>query len=356
MASNQKPFLVEDRKIRFALVGCGRISKNHFEALAKHKESAELVAICDNDPTALSSAVKAQGVPGFADLTSMLEQSKADIVVLTTPSGLHSSQAIEVAKKGWHVLTEKPMATNLEDGHRMQKACKEAQVHLFVVHQNRRNATLQLLKRAIDQNRFGKIYLVNVNVFWTRPQSYYDQSPWRGTWKMDGGAFINQASHYVDLLSWLMGPVESLFSFTSTLARKIEAEDSGVVSLRWKSGAMGSMNVTMLTYPENLEGSITILGERGTAVVGGVAVNEIKQWRFSSPVEPDDAQVSAASYPTASVYGFGHSLYYENVIQTLQGKAQPYTDGLEGLKSLELLEAIYRSSRSGKPLTLPLGV
>jgi UDP-N-acetyl-2-amino-2-deoxyglucuronate dehydrogenase len=226
-------------------------------------------------------------------------------------------------------------------------------VNLFVVKQNRRNPTLQLLKRAIEKKRFGRIYMVNINVFWTRPQSYYDSARWRGTWEFDGGAFMNQASHYVDLLDWLIGPIESVQAYTATLARNIQVEDSGVMSLRWRSGALGSMNVTMLTYPKNLEGSITIIGETGTVRIGGVAVNEIQHWEFATP-EPEDDLVTTASYETTSVYGFGHPLYYDNVINVLRGEAEPETDGREGLRSLEVLIACYLSARDGRRVALPL--
>jgi UDP-N-acetyl-2-amino-2-deoxyglucuronate dehydrogenase len=195
--------------------------------------------------------------------------------------------------------------------------------------------------------------MVNVNVFWTRPQEYYDQARWRGTWEFDGGAFMNQASHYVDLLDWLVGPIESVHAYTSTLDRIIEVEDTGVANIRWRSGALGSVNVTMLTDPRNLEGSITILGEKGTVQIGGVAVNEIKHWEFSDEDE-DDNLIEDASYEPQSVYGIGHPMYYDNVINTLRGEAPPQTDGREGLRSLETLIAIYTSSRDGQRVSLPL--
>lgn len=345
--------VVTDRKIRVAVVGCGRISKNHFDALKKHSDRTELVAVCDIDPIVLEAVVKHTGVPGFNGLTKLLEKSDADVVVLATPSGIHAAQAIQIAEAGRHVMTEKPMATRWEDGKRMVQACDQAGVRLFVVKQNRRNATLQLLKNAVDSGRFGRVYMVNVNVFWTRPQAYYDSAKWRGTWEFDGGAFMNQASHYVDLLDWVIGPVESVQAYTATLARNIEVEDSGVISLKWRSGALGSMNVTMLTYPKNLEGSITIIGEKGTVRVGGVAVNEIQHWEFAESHE-DDQQIQQASYATTSVYGFGHPLYYDNVINVLRGEAEPETDGREGLKSLEVLIAAYLSARDGKRVALPL--
>ncbi|KAB8044005.1 Gfo/Idh/MocA family protein [Janthinobacterium aquaticum] len=349
----QKYQTITDRKIRIALVGCGRIANNHLEAMEKHAADFDIVDVCDIDAQALERAVTRTGAKGHIHLSDMLANTTADVVVLTTPSGLHANQAIEVAKTGRHVVTEKPMATRWQDGLRMVRACDEANVRLFVVKQNRRNATLQLLKRAAEQGRFGRIYSVAINVFWTRPQEYYDSAKWRGTWEFDGGAFMNQASHYIDLFDWIVGPVESVMAYTATLDRDIEVEDSGVAALRWRSGAMGTLNVTMLTYPKNMEGSITILGEKGTVRIGGMAVNEIQKWEFSEPHE-DDQRVNDVSYETTSVYGFGHPLYYQNVIQTLRGTASAETDGREGLKSLELLIAMYMSSRDGKRVALPL--
>lgn len=347
------PAPILDRKIRFALVGCGRIAKNHFDSIKQHTDQAELVGVCDIDQNALEAAVAYTGAKPYANLDALLTDTNADVVILTTPSGLHADQTVQIAATGRHVMTEKPMATRWHDGLRMVKACDDAGVRLFVVKQNRRNATLQLLKQAVDKKRFGRIYMVNINVFWTRPQSYYDSAAWRGKWEFDGGAFMNQASHYVDLLDWLIGPIESLHAYTATLERNIEVEDSGVLNVRWRSGALGSMNVTMLTYPQNLEGSITIIGEKGTVRVGGVAVNEIQHWEFADK-DPDDEKVKASNYQTTSVYGFGHPLYYENVINVMRGTAAPETDGREGLKSLEVLIATYLSARDGKRVALPL--
>jgi UDP-N-acetyl-2-amino-2-deoxyglucuronate dehydrogenase len=344
---------ITDRRIRFAVVGCGRISGNHFGSIEKHSADAELVAVCDTDPVALQAAMARTGAPGFANLTRLLIGSEPDVVVLATPSGQHAGQAIQVAKAGVHVMSEKPMATSWAEGKRMVHECDEAGVRLFIVKQNRRNATLQLLKQAVSQGRFGRIYTVNLNVFWSRPQSYYDQAAWRGTWEFDGGAFMNQASHYVDLIDWLIGPVESVYAYTATLARRIEVEDTGVMAIKWRSGALGTMNVTMLTYPKNMEGSITILGENGTVRIGGMAVNEIQHWEFADS-RPEDAAVREANYQTTSVYGFGHPLYYENVIRVLRGEEEPETDGREGLRSLELLVAAYRSARDGVKVSLPL--
>jgi UDP-N-acetyl-2-amino-2-deoxyglucuronate dehydrogenase len=346
-------FPIVDRPIRFALVGCGRIATSHIDALSRHAGRAELVAVCDNRPQALAAAVARTGAQGFASLDALLAGCMADVVVLATPSGLHPRQAMRAAQAGRHVMTEKPMATKWDEGMQMVRVCREAGVKLFVVKQNRLNATLQLLKAALDGGRFGAIHLVTVNVFWTRPQSYYDDAPWRGRWDLDGGAFLNQASHYVDMVDWLVGPVDSVHAYTATLARDIEAEDTGVMSLRLRRGGLASINVTMLTHGKNFEGSITILGERGTVRIGGVAVNEIQHWEFAD-TRPEDEAVRTASYSTASVYGHGHPLYYDNVIGTLRGEQHAEVDGYEGLRSLEVVIAAYRSARDGVRVGLPL--
>lgn len=344
---------ISGRKIRVSVVGCGRISKNHFASIERHREELELAAICEIDPAILSDHAVKYEVPAYRDLGEMLENERVDLVALCTPSGIHPDQAVLAAERKVHVMTEKPMATRWSDGVRMVRACDEAGVRLFVVKQNRRNTTLQLLKRAVNEKRFGKIHMVHLNVFWTRPQSYYDQgNGWRGTWEFDGGAFMNQASHYVDLLDWLIGPVEKVQAMMST-TRDIEVEDTGVLNVKWRNGALGSMSVTMLTYPKNLEGSITILGEKGTVRVGGVAVNDIQLWQFEDSMDYD-ADIQSANYETTSVYGFGHPLYYKNVIDVLRGNAESETDGREGLKSLELLIAAYLSARDGKTVSLPL--
>ncbi len=344
--------IVKGRKIHIAIVGCGRISKNHFGSINKHQENIELTAICDTNIDVLGKHKEQYQVKGYLKLEDMLETEDLDLIAICTPSGVHPDQVVMAAKHGVHVMTEKPMATRWQDGVRMVKACDEAGVHLFVVKQNRRNSTLQLLKRAVEEKRFGKINMVHLNVFWTRPQDYYDQAEWRGTWEFDGGAFMNQASHYVDLLDWLIGPVDKIQAMMST-TRDIEVEDTGILNIRWRNGALGSMAVTMLTYPKNLEGSITILGEKGTVKVGGVAVNDIQQWEFEEAKDYDD-KIKEANYQTTSVYGFGHPLYYKNVIDVMYGEAEPETDGREGLKSLELLIAAYLSARDGKTISLPL--
>jgi UDP-N-acetyl-2-amino-2-deoxyglucuronate dehydrogenase len=347
------PRTIVDRKIKIAVVGCGRIASKHFDAIEQHAENLDLVGVCDIDHEILDKTISRTGAPGYDNLRALLKHSEPDLVSICTPSGLHPAHTMRCAKSGCHVMTEKPMATHWNDGLQMVRACDSAGVRLFVVKQNRHNATLSLLKRAIQKGRFGRIYMVQVNVFWARPQSYYDSAKWRGTWEFDGGALMNQASHYIDLLDWLIGPVKSVQSMTATLARNIQVEDTAVMNVNWRSGALGSVAVTMLTYPRNLEGSITIIGEKGTVKLGGVAVNEFQHWEFVEPDE-DDELVKNANYETTSVYGFGHPVYYENVIKTLRGEAEPETDGREGLRSLELLIAAYLSARDGKLVSLPL--
>ena len=297
---------VSDRKIRIAILGCGRISKNHFGSIEQHQDDIELVSICDVQQDVLSKYEAEYKVKGYLDLEQMLENEKLDLVAICTPSGIHAKQTEICAKYGVNVMTEKPMATQWNDGQRMVKACDDAGVRLFVVKQNRKNDTLQLLKRAIEEKRFGKMHMVHLNVFWTRPQEYYDQAEWRGSREFDGGAFMNQASHYVDLLNWLIGPIDKVQAMMST-TRDIEVEDTGVLNIRWINGTLGSMSVTMLTYPKNLEGSITILGEKGTVRVGGVAVNNIQHWEFDETKDYDEG-IKEVNYQTTSVYGFGHPL------------------------------------------------
>ena len=338
------------RKIRIAVVGCGRISKNHFGSIEQHQEKIELVSICDNRPDILSEYEKKYKVKGYLDQEDMLKNEDLDLVALCTPSGKHAEQTELCAKYKINVITEKPMATRWEDGVRMVKACDRAGVKLLVVKQNRRNPTLQLLKRAIIEKRFGKIHMVQTNVFWNRPQKYYDQDSWRGTWKLDGGAFMNQASHYVDLLDWLIGPIDKIHSMLSTF-RNIEVEDTGVLNIKWRNGALGSMSVTMLTHDKNFEGSITIIGESGCVRVGGIAVNEIQYWNFKKKKNTDN-KILKYNYKIKSVYGQGHRLYYQNVANVLNGKSKALTDGNEGLKSLKILAAIYMSYKKNRVIKL----
>ncbi|HKW12815.1 MAG TPA: Gfo/Idh/MocA family oxidoreductase [Gemmatimonadaceae bacterium] len=337
---------------KVALVGCGRISRNHFDALRK-VDGLTLTAVCDIVPERARAAAEQEGVVGFTSFEELLERADCDVVSVCTPSGLHAAQGALAARAGKHVITEKPMAITLGQADDLVKTCDDAGVFLFVVKQNRLNPPVQLLRRAVDKGRFGRIYLANTTVRWQRPQDYYDTAPWRGTWEFDGGAIMNQASHYVDLIQWLVGPVESVMAKTATQARRIEAEDSGVALLRFRSGALGVIEVNVLTYPRNLEGSITILGEKGSVKIGGTAVNRVEHWLFAD-YDDDDKLIESASTSPPNVYGFGHEGYYRNVLSVLRGDAQPQTDGRAGRKSLELILGIYESAKSGREVPIPL--
>jgi UDP-N-acetyl-2-amino-2-deoxyglucuronate dehydrogenase len=342
----------QDRSVRVALVGCGRISGSHVAAINRI-DGLELVGVADVDIERAKALGKAQGTPAFRTIEEVVAGVECDAVVICTPSGLHPAQGIVAARAGKHVITEKPMAISLADADALVHACDAAGVHLFVVKQNRLNPPIQLLRRAVDKGRFGRIYVANTTVRWTRPQEYYDSARWRGTWEFDGGAIMNQASHYVDLMQWLVGPVESVVAKTATLARRIETEDTGIAVLRFRSGALGVIEVTVLTFPRNMEGSITILGEKGSVKIGGSAVNRVEHWQFAD-YDDDDKLIESANTSPPSVYGFGHEGYYRNVLAVLRGEAEPGTDGREGRKSLELILGIYESAKTGREVPLPI--
>jgi UDP-N-acetyl-2-amino-2-deoxyglucuronate dehydrogenase len=343
---------LSDNNFRISLVGCGRISRNHVEAISGI-DGLELVAACDPEEDRARAVAEPLGIPWFTSYEEMLEKVPSEVVAICTPSGLHPSQGVIAAESGRHVVTEKPMAISLREADELVYACDKARVHLFVVKQNRLNEPVKMLKQAVEEGRFGRMYMASCTVFWARPQEYYEQAKWRGTWEFDGGAFMNQASHYVDLIQWLMGPVESVMAKTATLARKIETEDTGVAVLRFRSGALGVIEVTMLTWPRNLEGSITLLGEKGTAKIGGTAVNKVEHWDFAEPRD-DDARIRAMDSNPPNIYGYGHEGYYRNVLAVLRGDADPETDGRGGRKSLELILGIYESARTGRDVPLPL--
>ena len=315
---------------------------------------AKLTAVCDIKFERTKAIADKFGVPAFANQFEMLEKmgSEIDVVSILTPSGLHAKHAIEVANFRKHVVVEKPMALTLQDADNMIEACNSAGVLLFVVQQNRYNYPVRKLRQALEAGRFGKLVLGAVRVRWCRTQKYYDQDSWRGTWAYDGGVFANQASHHVDLLQWMMGEVESVIAKTSTALVDIETEDTGVVILRFKNGALGVIEVTTATRPKDLEGSISILGEKGSVEIGGFAVNEMKVWNFTEP-QPDDAEVlQKYRVNPPNVYGFGHTEYLNKVVESIRDGQSAWVGGLEGRKSLELISAIYRSVETGKEVFL----
>jgi UDP-N-acetyl-2-amino-2-deoxyglucuronate dehydrogenase len=339
--------------LKFAIVGCGRISKRHSELLGLDQiKGAKLVAACDLDEAKAHKLASQFSIPSFTDMHEMMRSVDTDVVVVLTESGNHAKHVIELAQHGKHIVVEKPMALTLDDADAMIRACDKAGVKLFVVKQNRFNVPVVKLREAMEQGRFGKLVLGTVRVRWCRPQAYYDQDAWRGTWALDGGVLTNQASHHVDLLEWMMGEVESVFAMSTTALAKIEAEDTAVVTLKFKNGALGIIEATTAVRPKDLEGSISVLGEGGTVEIGGFAVNKMKTWNFVKPEEGDENVMEQYSVNPPSVYGFGHQAYYEHVVDCIVNKKQHLVDGLEGRKSLELINAIYESVETGKEVPL----
>jgi UDP-N-acetyl-2-amino-2-deoxyglucuronate dehydrogenase len=343
--------------IRIALLGCGRISQKHIQAISsleKKLGACKLVAVCDLVKDRADKWSKELSVPAFRSLNEMIVRmsNEIDVVSILTPSGLHAEHTVEVAKHGKHVIVEKPMALTLSDADAMISACDAAGVRLFVVKQNRYNAAVQKARSALESGRFGKLVMGTVRVRWCRTQQYYDQAPWRGTWALDGGVFSNQASHHVDLLQWMLGDVESVYAVSRTALVDIEAEDTGIATLKFKNGSLGIIEATTATRPKDLEGSLSILGENGTVEIGGFAVNEMKVWNFINPEPSDAGVVGGVVEKPDNVYGFGHQHYYENVIESLKSQKRALVDGLEGRRSLELISAIYESIETGLPVQL----
>lgn len=340
------------QRIRFGIVGCGRISSFHIDAIANNGDRAVVGAVCDIVPErARAASEKAGGVPCYASIDEMLAAGGLDCVSICTPSGLHPAHGIKAAAAGCHVVSEKPIGIDLESIDRLIQTCRANDRLLFTVLQNRLNPTVALMRRALERGRFGRLLFGQANVFWTRPQDYYDQAPWRGTWALDGGAFMNQASHYVDLMQWLMGDPVEVVAVTGTLARRIEAEDTGCAVIRFAGGAIGSINTTMLVYPANLEGSMTLMGTTGTARAGGIALNSLAEWNFAD-ADDLDGRVRDSGYLPPTVYGFGHAGYYRNVIDAVLGGQSACPDGVEGRKSARLVLAIYQAAREGRAVRL----
>ncbi|RKQ58720.1 putative dehydrogenase [Vogesella indigofera] len=339
--------------LKFALIGCGRIAKRHAELLGlKQIEGAQLAAVCDLSPSKAKSIGDRFSVPYYTDMHQMMQEKDIDAVVVLTESGNHARNVVDLAQYGKHIIVEKPMALTLDDADAMIRACDNAGVKLFVVKQNRFNVPVVKLREALEQGRFGKLILGTVRVRWCRPQEYYDQAPWRGTWAMDGGVLTNQASHHVDMLEWMLGEVDSVFARSTTALAKIEAEDTAVVTLKFRNGALGIIEATTAVRPKDLEGSISVLGEGGTVEIAGFAVNKMKVWNFVESMPGDDAVMETYSVNPPNVYGFGHQAYYEHVVDCIKNNRRHLVDGLEGRKSLELINAIYESIETGKEVHL----
>lgn len=339
--------------MRFALVGCGRIAKRHTDLLGLGQiAGARLVSVCDIVAERARHYGERFDVPWFTDFHEMARQVDADVFVILTESGHHAEHALALAPYGRHIMVEKPMALTLADADAMIDACDRHGVKLFVVKQNRFNVPVIKLRQALEAGRLGRLVLGTVRVRWCRTQAYYDQDAWRGTWALDGGVLTNQASHHVDLLEWMMGEVDSVFARSLTALVDIEAEDTAVVLLRFRSGALGVVEATTAVRPRDLEGSLSILGERGSVEIGGFAVNQMKVWEFVDPLPEDSTVMEKFSVNPPNVYGYGHQAYYEHVVDCIRNDRRQLVDGLEGRRSLELISAIYESIETGREVQL----
>jgi predicted dehydrogenase len=339
--------------IRFGLLGCGRIARRHSELLGGgHIDRAGLVAVCDPVRPRADAIALRFGVPASYDIADFLARKDIDAVAVLTPSGMHPAHVIACARAGKHVVVEKPMALRLSDADDMIRACDEAGVKLFIVKQNRFNIPVVRAREALEAGRFGRLILGTVRVRWRRDQAYYDQDAWRGTWAYDGGVLTNQASHHIDMLEWFFGDVVSVHARAITALANIETEDTAVATLKFRNGALGIIEATTATRPSDLEGSLSILGEKGTVEIAGFAMNQIRHWRFVDELASDTDVVEKFSVNPPDVYGFGHHAYYQHVIDCLIHQRAALVDGLEGRKSLELISALYESIETGQEVAL----
>ena len=342
------------KKLKFALIGCGRISEKHAEILKYHLPEADLIAVCDIVHNKAEKLSNKYNVKSYVSYDDMLEKEDIDIVSILTESGNHAKHAIDIVSKYQkHIVVEKPMALKLEDADRMIEVCEKFNKKLFVVKQNRYNLPVTKLKEALDKGRFGKLIMGTVRVRWCRTNEYYNLDKWRGTWELDGGVFANQASHHIDLLEWMLGEPVSVFAKGKKYLANIEAEDTGVAIINFKNGALGIVEATTATRPVDLEGSISILGEKGSVVIGGFAVNEMITWNFYNQEPDDDMVIKKYKENPPNVYGFGHLKYLENVCDAVINNKKALVDGEEGRRSLKLINAIYQSINTNKEIVIP---
>jgi predicted dehydrogenase len=350
------------KKLKFAIIGCGRISYKHVEALAKNHEGAELAATCDVDIEKAEAKKKEyiektgaseNSVHTYTNYKEMLKKEDIDVVTIATESGYHAEIAIYSMKKGVNALVEKPMALSIEDSNEMIKTAKENNVKLGVCHQNRFNKPIKKLRTAVEEGKFGRIINGTARVLWNRNMGYYEQAPWRGTWELDGGTLMNQCIHNIDLLQWMMGgDVERVYAECDTYLRDIEAEDFGAVIIRFKSGAIGIVEGTACVYPTNLEETLSVFGETGAVSIGGLAVNELETWRFAK--EDEEAVKNEVNVKIDNVYGEGHTPLFKDVIDAINDDRDPLVSGEEGQKAMSIILAAYKSRKTGMPVQFPL--
>lgn len=344
--------------MRYALIGCGRISPNHIAA-AKANE-LEIAAICDIvSENMIDKKVKFElpdTVRMYTDYHKLLQEEKPELVAIATESGKHAQIALDCIEAGCNLIIEKPIALSLEDADEIIKKADEKGVKVCACHQNRFNKSIQKIRDAVEKKRFGKMFYGTAHIRWCRDHEYYDRASWRGTWEQDGGALMNQCIHNIDLLRWMMGDeIEAVVGMTDRLHHNyIEAEDLGIALIRFKNGAYGIIEGTTDVYPKNLEETLYLFGEKGTVKAGGQSVNIIEEWNFSDML--DDPEVVKAQYHEAppNVYGFGHTPLYRDVVEAIKENRQPYVDARAGRRALELVLAIYQSAATGSFVKLPL--
>ena len=343
------------KKLRFLLIGCGRISKNHIAAAAANPDTMELCAVCD--PVIERAEAKAQMLKEqagydaavYTDYHKALEELDIDVCSIATESGYHAQIALDCIAHGKHVLVEKPMALSTKDAEAMLRAAEANGVTLGVCHQNRFNAPIQELHKAIEDGRFGKLVNGTARILWNRTMPYYTQAPWRGTWAQDGGTLMNQCIHDIDLLQWCLGgEPETIMAMTGNYLRDIEAEDFGSILIRFKNGAIGIVEGTACVYPKNLEETLSIFGATGCAVIGGLAVNRVQTWNFETPAPQDELVAKLAGTDPKDVYGSGHNQLYANFINAVNTHTQPLVSGYEGIKAMKIVLAAYKSQKTGK--------
>jgi UDP-N-acetyl-2-amino-2-deoxyglucuronate dehydrogenase len=350
---------LSESKLKVAVVGCGRVSRTaHYDAL-KGMPEYDFKAVCDINRERADLWAQKNGVKAYYNIEELLSGEDLDLVSINVPNGLHPMLGMQAAEKGVNVICEKPLGMRLGDVDNLIACCDRNGVRLFTVLQNRYNETNKLLKRSIERGRFGKIFMCNVTLRWRREIGYYTEDHgWRAKRDLAGGVFTNQAVHYIDMMQWLIdAPAESVYAKMDTQMHDIEVETHGSAVLKFGNGVIGSLNLSSLSYPEDTEGSITILGEKGTVKVGGKSMNKVLEWKFADS-DPDDEQANDSSYTPPTVYGFGHQDFYKKVADFLLSDegGEDIIDGREGRKSVELLQALYLSSETSQEVSLPLKV
>lgn len=340
--------------LHFGIIGCGRVAPRHAQSLVELQQ-AELKVVCDVVPSRADHFHNEYGAEACTDYHKLLERKDIDVVNICTPSGLHAQMTIEALQAGKHVIVEKPMAMTLTDADQMIETAQKTGKKLCVILQNRFNPPMVDLAKAIREERLGKLLLGNATVRWYRPQEYYEDE-WHGRRDMDGGALMNQSIHHIDALQWLMGSeVESIFAFTGTLAHRMESEDAGVAVLRFKNGALANVEGSTITYPQNLEGSVTIFGERGSVKVGGTALNRKIFWKIDGELEREKEMLTREQLDPPSVYGFSHKAVIADMIDAIHANRDPQTNGCEARKSVALVLGMYESAATGAPVHMVNG-